>query len=448
MSETISRDGDFFFQRRFFPMFTGFTLGVFTDNMLKQALLIGLTFSVITIPGVSNAEFILPFAGALFALAILIFSSISGQVADKYETSMLFRQTKLAELFLMIMAAIGFLINSGPLLVLTLFLMGVQSAFFSPARISAMPKYLAANELVRANGICYGGLFVANLTGYAIGGWLIGEDFGPWSISIILVVMATIGWRAIHLSPPAAPDAPDLKINWNIFQQTNAMIKMVRAEPPIIRPLLGAAIFWFIAAAITVEFTIITKETLHADNIVATAMMGIFAVGGLLGATITTFISKNQSGLSWSIAAFIVAIVTNIALFIICQMMAGSHEGALLTAQEFFQQPGGIALAVLFTIASAAMGVFLVPLQAAIQRRVKETYRARIMAAGNMLNAFAAFVGSISTFTIAITALRPHDLLLGVALIELVIVIDMYRRSKTVPVGLYDEELEQKSVDN
>ncbi|MCI5045642.1 MAG: MFS transporter [Aquisalinus sp.] len=441
---SVPKAGNFFFQRRFLPMWSAFVLGVFTDNMLKQALLIGLTYKVITLPGISDPAVILPFAGALFALAVFMFSPLSGQVADKFETSFMFRRTKFIEFILMLMAAVGFLINNGPLLILTLFFMGIQSAFFSPVRIGAMPKYLTPGELVRGNGICYGGLFVANLTGYAVGGGLIEAAFGPMLISIILVLMAAAGWGAVMFAPKAAADSPDLKINWNWFSQVGSMIRMVRDEPPIIRPLLGGGIFWFIAAAITVAFPIITSEVLQAKGTVATVMMGIFAVGGLIGAAITTLVPKHKSGLSLSVAAFVFAILINVALFAVSEMMSAPRDGELMGVAEFFAEPGGVLLAVLFIFASAAMGIFLVPLQAAVQRRVRETNRARIMAASNMLNAFGAVLGSMFVLLIAITPMRPHDLLLVIGALELLVVIYMFRRQKAVPEGTYDEMLAGK----
>ena len=319
--------------------------------------------------------------------------------------------------------------------------MGIQSAFFSPVRIGAMPKYLTPGELVRGNGICYGGLFVANLTGYAVGGGLIEAAFGPVLISVILVLMAAAGWGAVMFAPKAAADSPDLKINWNWFSQVGSMVRMVRNEPPIIRPLLGGGIFWFIAAAITVAFPIINSEVLQAKGTVATVMMGIFAVGGLIGAAITTLVPKHKSGLSLSVAAFVFAILINVALFAVSEMMSAPRDGELMGVAEFFAEPGGVLLAVLFVFASAAMGIFLVPLQAAVQRRVREINRARIMATSNMLNAFGAVLGSMFVLLIAITPMRPHDLLLVIGALELLVVIYMFHRQRAVPEGMYDEML-------
>ena len=87
-----------FFQRRFWPMWTALSLGTFADNTLRQALLIGIPAGVITVPFFANPDNAIPYIGALLPIAILIFSSVSGQLADKYETSMMFRRTKFAEI--------------------------------------------------------------------------------------------------------------------------------------------------------------------------------------------------------------------------------------------------------------------------------------------------------------------------------------------------------------
>ena len=155
-------------QKRFLPMWTAFSLGVFADNMLRQALLIGVTFGHITLNGIPEGLGV-PIIGALFAMSMLVFSSIAGQFADKYETGKMFRLTKFVEMLIMISAAIGFLIDSGILIVLSLFAMGAQSAFFSPARIGAMPKYFSTGELLRANAFFSAALFVSINLGSASG---------------------------------------------------------------------------------------------------------------------------------------------------------------------------------------------------------------------------------------------------------------------------------------
>jgi len=440
--------GPFFFQRRFLPMWVAFVLGAFTDNVLKQALLIGLTFqSLITLPGVADGASIVPLAGALFPLAMLVFSPIAGQVADKYETRKLFRLTKFVEFLLMVLAAAGFLMLGtplsalgGPVLVLALFLMGVQSAFFSPVRISAMPKYLTSQELVRANAFCNGGLYTSILIGLLLGGMLIIMEGGPLIVSIVLAVAALVGWLSIRLAPEAAPDDPGLTIEYNPLSLIQRQIGFVAKEPPVIRPLIGIGFFFMISTAVTIAVPIYADETLKADGSVATAIMGLFAIGALIGAVISALLSRGRSGLGFATSAMTVATLSTVALYFASVMF--EHDGSRLDALQFLSRPDGWLLAGLFMTCSAAMGVFTVPLQAAVQRRAKPQHRARIMASGNMLNALTAGIGSLSVLFVTGTAMTPHGAFLGIAALQGAVTVYMVMRRRAVPEGLYDEALE------
>ncbi|GGD12825.1 MFS transporter [Aquisalinus flavus] len=440
--------GPFFFQRRFLPMWVAFVLGAFTDNMLKQALLIGLTFqALITLPGIADGASIVPVAGALFPLAMLIFSPIAGQVADKYETRSLFRLTKFVEFLLMVLAGAGFLMLgtslapvAGLVLVLALFLMGVQSAFFSPVRISAMPKYLTSHELIRANAFCNGGLYTSILLGLLLGGMLIILPGGPVIVALVLALAALAGWLAIRVAPEAAPDDPALTINYNPATLLYRQIGYVIKEPPVIRPLIGIGLFFFISTAVTIAVPVYADETLNADGSVATAIMGLFAIGALVGAVISALLSRGRSGLGFAASAMTVATLASLALYGASAMF--DHDGDRLNALEFLSRPDGWLLAGLFMICAAAMGVFTVPLQAAVQRRARAQHRARIMASGNMLNALTAGIGSLSVLFVTGTAMAPHGAFLAIAALQAAVTLYMILRRRSVPQGLYDEILE------
>ena len=85
-------------------MWVTLSFGTFADNTLRQALLIGIPAGIIPVPLFSKPDDAIPVIGTLLPAAILIFSSVSGQLADKYETSMMFRRTKATELLLMLTA--------------------------------------------------------------------------------------------------------------------------------------------------------------------------------------------------------------------------------------------------------------------------------------------------------------------------------------------------------
>ena len=113
----------------------------------------------------------------------------------------------------MIAAVIGFYYRNTYLLMTILFMMGSQSAFFGPLKYGILPNHLSKEELVAGNALIEGGTFLAILLGTIAGGLLIITDQGLFIVSILLLLIATIGWLSSHRIPRA--EAADIKIKLN-----------------------------------------------------------------------------------------------------------------------------------------------------------------------------------------------------------------------------------------
>jgi hypothetical protein len=111
-------------QRRFLPYFTVQALGAFNDNVYRQAI-IGLLIFL----GASTEERSLyaMLAPAVFILPYFLFSAIAGQIAEKLEKQRLIVITTAMEIAIMSLAAVGFLLQNMPVLLVALFCTGVQS---------------------------------------------------------------------------------------------------------------------------------------------------------------------------------------------------------------------------------------------------------------------------------------------------------------------------------
>lgn len=418
-------------------MWAGFVLGTFADNALRQSLIIGVGFGYIAISGFDSGQNAIPVIGSLFAMAMVIFSSISGQIAEKYETAGLFRRLKLIEVALMAIAAIGFLTGSGRLLLATLFAMGVQSAFFSPVRISAMPKYLSSKELIRGNAIFNAGLYVAILTGLFLGGLLIERPSGARLTSLLLFGASLGGYLAIRSAPPAPPDAPGLKLDFNIPRQAWRILSFAMTAPGVRWPLIGGAAFFFTSTLVTVLVPIYVRELWGAGPGVANVTMGVFAIGAGLGALAASLLAKGKTGLAASGYGILAAAIFTFLIFLI-GLTAPPPADQLRTLGEFLALPFAGAMLVLNAFASAALAFYMVPLQAAAQRRAPPERRARILAAGNMMNAAAAMLGSLSVMMVTLAGLSPNVALLLVALLQAAIVVIMGVRRAILPSGAFD----------
>lgn len=431
-------------QGRFWPIWVMLSFGTFADNVLRQSLLIGIPAGVIDTPLFSNPDDAMPFIGALLPIAILTFSSVSGQLADKFETAMMFRRTKATEIILMCAAALAFSSGFGGLAIAMLFAMGAQSAFFSPVRVSAMPKYLAPNELVRGNGLCNAGLFSFILLGYVVGGFLIVQENGGIFVGGVLIAAAFVGWAASLRAQPAAANDPDLKISFNAFAQTWQMFAFVfrsRGVPPA---LIGVGAFFLMSTAVTVVIPLYGRDALHADPLVWTALNGLFAVGAGLGAIVASNLPKERSNLGVSAFAILMAGMCSIGLYFYTPFIAGDAANPFVIG-DLFSTPGGIILCAIFIATSGLAGVYIAPLQAAMQRRAPAKVRARIMAAGIFTNAAFAIPGSLSVLAITKTGADPALAFVAVGAAMLIIAGVMFVRRHVNAPGLYDEILQAAS---
>ena len=143
-------------QRRFAPFFVTQFLGALNDNVFRNGLVILITFQSVLVLGLDYRQ-LANVASLLFILPFLLFSAIAGQLADKYEKSLLMRRIKLLEIGLMTIAAAAFFTKTYLLLLLVLFLMGCQSTLFGPVKYAYLPQQLATAELIGGNALVEAG---------------------------------------------------------------------------------------------------------------------------------------------------------------------------------------------------------------------------------------------------------------------------------------------------
>src|SRR5210317_2663145 len=100
-----------FSQRRFMPFFMTQGLGAFNDNIFKNALAALLVFQGSKLAGL-NTDQVVNLSAMLFILPFFLFSALFGQFADKFEKSLQIRRVKLLEVVIMLLATLGFWLDS------------------------------------------------------------------------------------------------------------------------------------------------------------------------------------------------------------------------------------------------------------------------------------------------------------------------------------------------
>jgi acyl-[acyl-carrier-protein]-phospholipid O-acyltransferase/long-chain-fatty-acid--[acyl-carrier-protein] ligase len=145
-------------------------LGSVNDNALK------VTVSLLAVHRLLEARGPIDYvslAGFSFILPGLFFSTYAGFLADRLSKRSVLVATKSLEI--LVVALVFWALRSegfAPLL-LVLFLMGLQSTLFTPAKYGILPEMFPESRLSRANGSLQMFTFLAIIFGTALGGQLV-----------------------------------------------------------------------------------------------------------------------------------------------------------------------------------------------------------------------------------------------------------------------------------
>src|ERR1700753_1431337 len=83
--------------RRFLPLFITQTIGAFNDNAFRGALAIMFIYGAAR-EGLSNPEGTNSLAAGLLIIPFFLFSALAGQLADKFDKTVMARWIKLVEI--------------------------------------------------------------------------------------------------------------------------------------------------------------------------------------------------------------------------------------------------------------------------------------------------------------------------------------------------------------
>ena len=410
-------------QRRFAPFFATQFLGALNDNVFRNGLVMVVTFQGVLVAGLNHSE-LANIAGALFILPYFLFSATAGQLADKYEKSMLMRRIKLLEIVLMSIAAVGLLTQSYLLLLGVLFLMGCQSTLFGPVKYAYLPQQLANGELIGGNALVETGTYVAIMLGLLIGGLAVesGQHRLEW-LAAFLVVFAVAGYAASRGIPVTAAPDPALRVSPNAWKVTWRIVGFAREDRAVWLSVLGISWFWFFGSVMTLQLPAYTLDILNGDETINVLLFIAFIVGIGTGALLCERMSGHRIELGLVPFGSI-----GLSLFAVDLYFAQPdfNDTAVGTVSGFIERPGSWRILADLALLGAFGGFYSVPLYALIQKRAKREHLSRIIAANNIIN--AVFMVAASALAILVLALGHSipELFLLLAGLNVVVAVYIY----------------------
>ena len=350
-------------QPGFLAFFFTQLLGAFNDNFYK--MVVSLVALNVSIKG--TGSFYVDLIAFLFILPSALFSGYAGRLADVYSKRSILVAVKFSEIVIMGMAFLCFLWGRVEPMFAVVFLMGMHSAFFSPAKYGILPEMLPETELSRGNGLLEMSTFMAIILGTSLGGAI----YSIWndrlaSVSLIMIGIAVLGTMTSVKIKKVAPSGAMKGFALNPFAEIWAGIKRLRSDSALGLTVIGISYFWFIAALVQLDMLFFGKELLHLDELHIGLLGTFLAVGIGLGSLAAGRLSGDKIELG-------LVPLGSISMGISFLLVAHASPSYFLTSATL-------------VLLGFSGGLFAVPLNALLQHRSGREEKGQLIATNNFLN--------------------------------------------------------------
>ena len=411
--------------RRFAPFFFTQFLGAFNDNVFKNVLLLMIAYGLLKNgPSEDEANVWTNFSALCFILPFFLFSAFAGQISDKYDKQKVLQKIKCLEIVIMGMATLAFYFDSFYGLMAVLFCMGAQSAFFSPAKYSIIPQHLKEEELIGGNALIELGTFLAILLGFIVANLLAQLENAPLAISMVVLVVAVIGYLTSRSIPSAPSLQPEMIIDKNPFRQTVRIIGFARADRTVWLSILGVSWFWFLGAAYLTQLPNYTRVSLSSSSDVVTLLLCMFSIGIGLGSMLCDRLSGHKIEIGIVPLGSIGLTIFGVDLYFASQL---PDADSLRSLAQFYELPQAWRVSFDLVMLGVFGGFYIVPLYALIQQNTEPETRAQVISAANIMNALFMVLSALSgTLILGMAGLSIAQFFLWLAIVNMVVALYIY----------------------
>ncbi|MBI3865686.1 MAG: MFS transporter [Planctomycetia bacterium] len=420
--------------------FIGLLLAQFTATFNDQAIhVVAIFYAVDMLVRFAQVRLIddkavVAIVTACFITPFLLFSSYAGPLGDRFSKRSVVVFWKGAEVLMMGLAFLGLglphlfspddprlptvAVWSAGMVIATVFLMGMHSTFFVPAKLGAMPEILHPAVLSRGNGVLEGTSFTAQILGTSAGGILYsllkGEVTGgklvmgqDWMIGALLFGLALVGTASALLMRPIPAAAPGLNLSWHWWRPLRDNLSILWKSRPLTLSVTGIAFCVFMT--LFLRQTLFYQAELTKELRVAQAELASLtnepppdhpatALDRMLARVLPPRLEKAAQEPELRVALLFAVVGLGVGLGSIVAGYVSGHRielglvpiGALtivvctLVPCVLRHAPGLFVLS-LFGIGCGA-GFYLVPLYTQLQHRAPRESKGNVVSASNFLN--------------------------------------------------------------
>jgi len=365
-------------RRKFAAMIAVCFVGTFNDNFYRYGAML-----LAVAGGLAYLESYIMF---LFTLPFIVFAAYAGFLADRFSKRSVIIASKLISLAAFVAGAVGLYIMSWPIILITVFVLGMQAAIFSPAINGTIPELYPAEYVVTANGIIAATLNTAILLGMAVVGFVLDANGTMSDVPLGLFLAAAIGLSVAFITfiisffvPKFPAASPKARFPWQGPWESIIALAQTRSDSLLANSIFAKAFFWF---AGLLQILIITPLCLNQFGLSKTMtgiLLGIELVGIGIGSLLAPLIAK---GAKWYRVLVPAAIVMAVAMFAV----------AAVPYLPLITQKAVVILAL--AMMGVAGGIFSVPVTSFVQVRPAPQVKGRMIASSNLADSTGMLLSS------------------------------------------------------
>lgn len=267
----------------------------FSDNALKQLIILVLLASAAGSAGEAEEDRMVSLVTAVFSAPFILFAMLGGWLADRNSKQRIMVYVKAAEMGIMAFAGLALALGSLPLKLGVIFLMGCHSAIFAPSKYGILPEILPHEKLSWGNGILELLTFLGVILGTVAAG-IFSDSFkgSEWLAGPILMVIAFGGWVLSRQVTPVPAADPTCPVRINPVTDLWRQLRIMKQDRDLWRACWGNTGFYFISALVMMNVVVFGKSVLHLTGTQNSMMNVWLALGIGFGSVVAGYASRGH----------------------------------------------------------------------------------------------------------------------------------------------------------
>ena len=385
------------FFMRWFKLFLLNFVGVLNDNFMKHCIIF-VSVGWVMPEWMTQSQLIAAVSAAL-VLPYLLLSPYSGEIAERFEKQRIVRLMKMLELPIVILAVVGFFVESVWVVLLAVLLMGMQSCLYSPA------KYGLIRDVEGEKGVAFGSgmfemmAFLGILVGTIIAAY-ISDNYDWWIIVGIMIILALLGWGLSLFLGIKEGEVEQTKESRNPIRFLVESYRFASAHKGLNKAVFGASLLWLLGGLLQMNVVLHCTRTLGMSNTASSIILAMAAVGIAVGCSVTGKLIENRNKRNF--------------------IVGGLVGVALLLAIVLIFKPQSWLLGVLIFLIAFSGGMFQVPCLAIIQSANIGHKLGSMLAYLNLLTFIFVLIGT-AIFSVATALTRENSYVVFVVMLIITI---------------------------